>query len=142
MSKKRPHSPVSEDTLIGIVRDAGVNFQSSDTGSENGSNRDSSESEDSSSDYSFEDDTDEDPTFNPDQPSTSSSFRGNRPLMLSRPSVPLLTSESEEDEPPSRPSVVEQQDGRPRPTQTDVQQNDPADDSSSWVEVEEGNDPP
>ncbi|KAG8250211.1 hypothetical protein J6590_106436, partial [Homalodisca vitripennis] len=118
MSKKRPNSLVSEDTLIGIC-----------CGSENTSNRDSSESE--SSEEIFEDDSDADPTFDPEQPSKSAfQPRSKGPLMLTRLSISqgILTSESDKDD-------------RPRDWQNDVQQNDPADDSS-WNEVEEGNDSP
>ncbi|KAG8263351.1 hypothetical protein J6590_035189 [Homalodisca vitripennis] len=105
---------MNEGTLMGIARDDGVNFQLSDSGSENPSETNES---------------DADITFDPEQPSTSAlQPRSKRPLMSSRPRVSqdILTSEVEEDETPSRPNVIEQRFGRPKNRQNVVQQNDPA----------------
>lgn len=140
MSEKRSKSPVSENTLIGITKDAyGSNFISD---SDRDSIMDSSDSE--SSDNDIVDDTDEDPSYDP-EPSTPTGNTGNR-LLHFPPVIPqnISSSDSEEDEPQSRPRPNVQR-GRPRGNVRATlggprpQQND---NDSSWDEVEEGSDAP
>lgn len=148
MSDKRPNSPISENTLIDIGKQCGVRFRfgDSDSDSDRESNVDSSSESESSYDDPV-DDTDEDPSYDPNEAGTSSAFqqRGNRPLQLPRPNVSRdMSSDSEEDEDQPRPRPVVQRGGRPstigRPRgRQNVAQND--EESSSWDEVEEGNDP-
>ncbi|KAG8333728.1 hypothetical protein J6590_104601 [Homalodisca vitripennis] len=158
------NSPVSENTIVNFAREAGLNINFDESGDENISGVSSDESSDEPND-SIVDDTDEEPSYNPDdpQPSTSSGLHtGNRPLFPTRfAPYDTDTSDSEVDEPsqPTRPRTMARGTGsnrgprgnRPRgtrlgrgdnvPSNTPTQQ-EPADDCSSWDEVDEGNDEP
>lgn len=65
MSDKRSKSPISENTLLGITKDAfGTNFISESDSDGHDSIMDSSDSE--TSDNYIADDTDEDPSYDPE----------------------------------------------------------------------------